>query len=116
MPRPCLYVYDATVDGHIDANSGSAVIICGTTSNGGINVTHSTGGVAIGDVDGQLPCRGNTINGTTRATDNTAGVAVSDDIIRGGLNLTDNNGTLPPPDNGAVDAQNNQVTGPTIIR
>ncbi len=67
-----LYVFDATIHGHVAAKSASAVLVCGATSNGGLDISGSTGGVAIGDVDGQLPCRGNTINGTISVTDNTA--------------------------------------------
>ncbi len=111
-----LYVFDATIHGHVAAKSASAVLVCGATSNGGLDISGSTGGVAIGDVDGQLPCRGNTINGTISVTDNTAGVAVSDNVISGALILVDNSGTLPPPDSGSVDDQNNQVKGPTTIR
>jgi hypothetical protein len=113
--RGALYIYDATVRGHITANSARAVIICGTRSNGGIDITASTGGVTVGDVDGPLPCRGNDINGAVNVSGNTAGVAVSDDTISGSLTLVNNSGTLPPPDTGSVDAQNNHVTGRTTI-
>ncbi len=111
-----LYVFDATIRGHITATTARAIIICGTRSNGRISVGKATGPVTIGDTDGQLPCRGNSVAGGIIATGNIAGVAVSDNIITGALTLAGNSGTLPPPDSGTTDAQNNQVTGQTTIR
>ena len=111
-----LYMFDATVYGHIAASHAGAIIVCGTRVNGRTDITDSTGKVTIGDLDGQLPCRGNTIHGVVRMSHNTGGTAVSDNVIGGELILTDNSGTLPPPDSGPVDAQNNKVRSHTRIR
>jgi hypothetical protein len=49
-------------------------------------------------------------------TGNSGGVEFNNNTVTGGLTITGNTGTLPPPDTGPVHVVGNTVSGPSNIQ
>lgn len=105
-----LFLLGSDVGGYILALAPGQIMACANHIYGIVGIAHAAGLVTIGDLDGSLSCAGNTIIGVVSLQHNTHGVQVSDNTVYGGINVTGTTGSLPPPDTGAVDMQDN-VTG-----
>ena len=109
-----LHVDAATVNGPVTSTGAASIRICGSTVDGPVSVTASTGLVTVGDADGG--CAGNALRGPVKVDDNADGARVSNNHISGPLEVLGNNGSLPPPDSGAIDVGDNTVTGPQHVQ
>jgi len=63
-----------------------------------------------------VACAGNQIGGPASVTGGFGGVEFDDNTVGGGLTITGNTGTLPPPDTDTVDATGNTISGPINIQ
>ena len=56
------------------------------------------------------------ITNTATVTGNSGGVEFNNNTVTGGLTITGNTGTLPPPDTGSVHVVGNTVLGPRNVQ
>lgn len=110
-----LFLIGSVVRGYILALAPDHILACANHVHGLVSVARATGLVTIGDLDGSLSCAGNIITGVVSLQHNTDGVEISDNTVYGGIKVVGTTGTLPPPDTGALDMQNN-VTAKRIAR
>lgn len=90
-----LYMTNTTVGGSRSANGARALTVCGSTVNGSVNITNSSGYVLLGNGG----CAPNTFRSSVTLTSNHGGFRVSGNAVSSSLqatNTTTASGALNP--------------------
>src|SRR5207248_4162769 len=105
-------ITNSSTGGNVTATNGPAGIsLCGDNIKGAVKVSGSTGFVLVGDPSHDA-CPGDTIGGNVQLSGNTAGVEVSHNTsIGGNVNLTNNAGPGPFPDDNVPEVEANPISG-----
>lgn len=105
-----IFVGNSSVRGSINLSQPSQVAICGTQTTGSVHVTASTGFIVIGDA-GDDNCAANRIGGSVLLRHNRGGLELVGNTIGGAVQVTDNSGAGPFPEDSAPEIEGNTIGG-----
>ncbi len=115
QPGGALDVEGGTINGALKSTGAASVRVCNASLNGQTTVSGTTGLVLFGDtrtVSSTIKhCVGSDINAAIKITNNAGGVIFSDNYVNADATIVDNDGTLPPPADGAVLISGNSFNG-----
>jgi Bacterial Ig-like domain (group 3) len=112
QPGGAVYLSGATINGGtLTASGATAIRICGTTVNGNVSVTGSSGFVMIGDGgdDGTPACAGNIFSANLTVTNNTGGIEIGGNTIAGTVTVSGN--VTTPLGEGVAEVEANKIGG-----